>query len=89
MLVFCCMQKCERDIWFQIIETQAAKHAVSIARTSSADVIACVSGDGIVHEVCWRQHESISATSLLFGYIATESNIFPMPPPLHITFLRL
>ena len=48
----CCMQKSGCDIWSQIIETQAAKHAVSIARTSSADIIACVSGDGIVHEVC-------------------------------------
>jgi diacylglycerol kinase family enzyme len=35
----------------QIVRTEAPKHAVDIARSSTADVIICVSGDGIVHEV--------------------------------------
>ena len=42
---------------FEVVETQAARHAVTIAKdvaasaAAAADVIVCVSGDGIIHEV--------------------------------------
>jgi len=40
---------------FEVVETRAARHAVQIARdaaaAAAADIIVCVSGDGIVHEV--------------------------------------
>ena len=42
---------------FEVVETQAARHAVAIAKdaaaaaAAAADVIVCVSGDGIIHEV--------------------------------------